>query len=124
MAGALSGRDLDAARADIEATWPGTAILSAPGTALDAAGGWTETYTAQGTVAALVHPLAQAEAMLGGALRGQRSYVLSCPALTTLGEGWRVSYGGTVFEVMGVTAWGPAEIATRADLSRVTNDAS
>lgn len=123
MAGALSGDDLTAARAELEASWPGTAILSQPGTALDASGGWTEGFTVVGTVAALLHPVAEAEAMVGGRMRGERSYVLSCPATSTIGEGWRVSYAGRTFEVESVRAWGPAEVATRATLSEVSSSA-
>lgn len=121
MTGALSGRDLDDVRRDVEATWPGTAILSAPGTALDAEGGWTDGYSPSGTVGALVHPkmVGGGEFVVGEELQGKQQYILSCPHDATISTDHRVTYAGTVFEVIEVLAWGPAEIAARAVLSRV-----
>ncbi len=121
--GVLAGDDLEAARADLESSWPGTAVLYSPGTVVDATGGWAESWTVQGTVAAVLHPLSSAEGPLGGGVIGQRAYVLSCPASVELGEEWRVDYEGRSYRVAGVTAWGPAEIATRATLSEVSSEA-
>lgn len=122
-AGALTGRDLERARADIEATWPGTAVILAPGTAIDAEGSWTETYTASGTVAALLHPESggpnRRETEYAGRLRDVTGYILSCPHTVELTGDSLVTYQGTDYRVETVREWGPAAIATRAIVTRV-----
>jgi hypothetical protein len=122
--GALSGRDLDDARRDIEATWPGTAILSMPGTVLDAEGGWSDGYTAMGTVPALLHPLSSSddESLMGGQLHAEGTFVLWIPHDGTIGPDWQVSYAGTAYDVVNIAEWNVARIDRRVIVAHVGDD--
>ncbi len=115
----LPSRQLDRIRADLESTLPGTVVVSSHGTVSDGHGGWSDTFTAVGTVPAVLHPTDASEERYAEQLQGRQGYVLTIGHEQPLEEGWRVTYDGGTFDVVGVWEWGPRRISRRATVVRV-----
>lgn len=119
----LTSHDLQQARVDLDGVLPGTAVLWRAGTVSDGRGGWVDSWTAQGTCSAVMHPLGgqrpdASEERYAEQLRGRQGYILTVPAGETLDEAMRVTYEGTDVLVVGVTEWGPNRISRRAIVVR------
>lgn len=79
----------------------GSAVIYAKTDASDGAGGVTTTWTATGTVAAWLMPMAATSQIevAGGATGERQLYNLACGTATALALGSRVVYSGTTYEV-------------------------
>lgn len=114
----ISAGELAQIRADLLGVLPGTAVIWRQGTVSDGRGGWVDSWTAQGTVAAIMHPLDANEERYAEQLRGRQGYVLTVPHSTTLDEAMKVTYDGGDVLVVGVVEWGPNRISRRAVVVR------
>lgn len=109
----LTAHDLAQARLDLDSVLPGTAVIYRAGTVTDGRGGWVDSWIAQGTCAAVMHPAEAGEERYAEQLRGRQGYILTIPAGETVDEAMRVTYEGTDVLVLGVMEWGPNRISRR-----------
>ena len=100
----LTDDDLTQMRADVAELLPDTAVISAPAWVSDGAGGGSQTYTAVagGTVACRLDPLPKlqmAQEVAGGEILTVK-YILTVPYGAPLAVDYRVTTGGSTYEMV------------------------
>lgn len=114
----LTDSDLASMRATAERALPGTAVIQAGTLTSDGAGGYTETFTAAGTVACRVAPITGTEREEGGRINADSTHVITLPADTAVTTSDQLEIAGLAYNVTAVRdrSW---EITRRVEARRV-----
>ena len=121
MASGLSSADIEGMRTVLEDTvLPGTVVFYTRARVADGQGGWTNTYTAAGTVAArLDYRSDQEERAEAGGLKSIQNYVLTTPHDTAIADTGRIVYDGGTFEVTASLPQEPWTLCERTEVVRI-----
>lgn len=117
----LTAADLASMRAVLEQSLPGTAVIQSGTLASDNGGGYTETFTAAGTVACRIAPVVNrggAEGETGGRIEADAQYVITLPAETTIETDDRIVADGVTYNVVAVRdrSW---EVSRRVEARKI-----
>lgn len=114
----LSTTDLTSMRAVAEQALPGTAVINSGTLTSDGGGGYSEAFTASGTVACRVAPVTGSERELGDRIAADAEYVITLPAETSVETDDRIVTGGVTYNVVAVRdrSW---EITRRVEVRKV-----
>lgn len=101
-----------------EQALPGTAVIQSGTLASDGGGGWTETFTASGTVSCRVAPVTGVENEVGDRVAAESQYVITLPAETTVETDDRIVVAGVTYNVTAVRdrSW---EVTRRVEAEKV-----
>lgn len=115
----LSDSDIARMRTSAEQALPGTAVIQSGTLTSDNGGGWTEAFTAAGTVACRVSPISGGEREIGGRISTEAEYVITLPAETAVETDDRIVVGAITYNVVAVRDrdW---EITRRVEVRKVT----
>ncbi len=115
----LSQPDLASMRATAERALPGTAVIHGGTLASDGGGGYTETFTAAGTVSCRVAPAGGSEITEGERIMADSTHVITLPAGTTVETDDRIVVAGFTYNVTAVRdrSW---EVTRRVEARKVT----
>lgn len=117
----LSPSDLRRMRDTVEATvLPGTAVIHAFAGTSDGMGGWTEAFTASGTVDARLDYLSGDEADIASRLTDRAEMVLTTASTVTIPPDARIVFAGGTYEVTAVLPVDPWKLCNRAFVARHT----
>jgi SPP1 family predicted phage head-tail adaptor len=114
----LSASEVARMRTVAEQALPGTAIIQGGSLTSDGGGGWTEGFTAAGTVACRVAPISGSEREEGERISADSQYVLTLPAETAVETDDRIVVAGVTYNVTAVRdrSW---EVTRRVEAKRV-----
>jgi SPP1 family predicted phage head-tail adaptor len=114
----LTAADIQSMRTVAEQALPGTAVIHSGTLASDNGGGYTETFTASGTVSCRVAPVSGAEREEGDRISAESQYVITLPAGTTVETDDRIVAGGVTYNVTAVRdrSW---EVTRRVEARKV-----
>jgi SPP1 family predicted phage head-tail adaptor len=114
----LSNADLASMRATAEQALPGTAVIQGGTLTSDSGGGWTEAFTASGTVSCRVAPITGTEREDGARISATSEYVITLPAETTVETNDRIVVAGITYNVTAVRdrSW---EVTRRVEVRKV-----
>jgi head-tail adaptor len=115
----LSAAEITRMRTVAEQAMPGTAVIHAGTLTSDSGGGYTETFTASGTVACRVAPIMGTEGEEGDRITADAQYVITLPAETTVETDDRLEVGAITYTVVAVRdrSW---ELTRRVEARKVT----
>lgn len=115
----LTSADLTSMRATAEQALPATAIIQSGTLTSDNGGGYTETFTASGTVACRVAPVGGSEREEGDRISALSEYVITLPAETTVETDDQIEVAGVTYNVTAVRdrSW---ELTRRVEARKVT----
>lgn len=115
----LTPADITRMRATVEQALPGTAVIQSGTLTSDNGGGWTEAFTAAGTVACRVAPISGTEREIGGRISAEAEYIVTLPAETTVAPDDRIVVGAITYNVVAVRDrdW---ELSRRVEVRKVT----
>lgn len=118
----LTADEITAMRATLDASLPGTAVISRATYASDSQGGSTATWAAAGTVIARISPSNRqgVEPISGGGLSSESDWVGTFPDGTDITTKDRVTFSGLTFEVVDTDRSRTWDLAVRVDLVKVT----
>ena len=114
----LSSGDIASMRTTAEQALPGTAVINSGTLASDGGGGYTETFTASGTVSCRVAPLTGSEREEGGRISADSQYVITLPAETVVETDYQIVADGITYNVTAVRdrSW---EVTRRVEARKV-----
>lgn len=115
----LSDAELTAMRADLGSLLPDTCVIKAYATTVDGQGGFTESWTAAGTVACRMDSTSGQRSTVADSTRSFSGFVLTVPFDTDIGETDQVVHGGYTYNVMAVDYDKSWPVVLRAQLERV-----
>lgn len=117
----LTAAEITAMRDTIDASLPGTAVISRPTFASDGQGGSTATWAAVGTVIARVSPSTRqgVEPISGGGLSREADWIGTVPDGTDITVRDRLVHGGVTYEVIDTDLTRTWDLCVRVDLARV-----
>ena len=101
----LSATEIATMRAALDASLPDSATVKRRTLTSDGAGGFTESWATQATVACRLAPsgLSPAERVISDKVTATSTWTITMPALTDVGVADRIVIGGSrTFEVVGV----------------------
>lgn len=98
----LSSADIASMRATAEQALPGTAVITSGTLTSDGGGGYTEAFTAAGTVACRVAPASGTEREEGDRISADSTHVITLPAATTVETDDRIEVAGVTYNVTAV----------------------
>jgi SPP1 family predicted phage head-tail adaptor len=101
-----------------EQAMPGTAILQGGSLTTDGGGGWTEAFTAGGTVACRVAPINGSEREEGDRISAESQYVITLPAESVVQTDDRIVIAGVTYNVTAVRdrSW---EVTRRVEAKKI-----
>jgi SPP1 family predicted phage head-tail adaptor len=114
----LTSAQLARMRTVAERALPGTAVIRGGSLTTDGGGGWTEAFTAAGTVACRVAPISGNEREEGDRIAADSQYVITLPATTVVETDDRIVVAGVTYNVTAVRdrSW---EITRRVEARKV-----
>jgi SPP1 family predicted phage head-tail adaptor len=114
----LSSAQLTRMRAVASRALPGTAVIQGGSLTTDGGGGWTEGFTASGTVACRVAPISGIEREQGDRISADAQYVITLPAATSIETDDRIVIAGVTYDVTAVRdrSW---EVTRRVEARKV-----
>lgn len=117
----LTQGEIATMRSTVDSYLAGTAVLLQPAVVSDGQGGYTDSFTAAGTVDARLAPemLRGQERELAGRVAEVSYWILTLPASTAIAETWRVTYDQVTYEVEEVMTRVPEELARRVRLREI-----
>lgn len=119
----LTAGELAAMQAVQNRALPGTVVIERYGLTADGMGGYTEAWTAAGTVTGRIYPAAGSERVTGGQPVSVAQWQGTFPVGTSLSAKDRVRYAGRTFEVTAVNNGEMWQTAVRADLLAMNEEA-
>lgn len=118
----LTSADVASMRATAEDALPGTCVIHAGTLASDGGGGYTETFSALGTVVCRLAPAVSrggGEAERGDRISAEADWVLTIPAGTTVETDDRVTTGGGTYNVVAIRDRDDWEITRRLEVTKI-----
>lgn len=114
----LTSSEIARMRATAQRAMPGSAIIQGGTLTSDGGGGWTEGFTAAGTVACRVAPIAGSEREVGDRIVADSQYIITLPAATAVETDDRIVVSGVTYNVTAVRdrSW---EVTRRVEVRRV-----
>lgn len=115
----LSTRDIADMRTDAAEAMPETAVLQRVVRTADGQGGYTQAWTAAGTVSCRRAPHTQRIESIGARFAADSDWVIVLPAGTGARAGDRLTISGTTYSAQGVEAPRSVQIVERVGASVV-----
>src|SRR5262245_25692682 len=106
-------------RATAEDALPETCVLYANALASDGGGGWTETFTAAGTVPCRLAPMSGDEREVGSRITAQADWLITLPATTAIETDDRIQVGGGTYNVTAIRDRAHWELTRRLETEKV-----
>lgn len=116
----LSDADVDAMRSTLVESLPDSCVIQNATSGDDAGGGGSMTWTAAGTFACRISPLAADERTRGERVSEDSNWVITLPGTTSIQNASRVIVNGGTFNVSAARERGSWEISRRVEAVQVT----
>jgi SPP1 family predicted phage head-tail adaptor len=113
----LTDADIASMRVTANQALPGTAVIHGGTLTSDGGGGYTETFTASGTVSCRVAPASGGEMQEGDRIIADSTHIITLPAETTVETDDRIVVAGVTYNVTAVRerSW---EVTRRVEARR------